>query len=115
MNNSPREIVTRRIHQSAIAGGIFAALPLPITTAGLAFIETRMVSFIARTYQAPFTPRETAAIGAGFALMGRGLKSVARGVGHRLPAPFGLLLRMGIAAGTIEGLGHGLILFYENK
>src|SRR5262245_12503533 len=112
--DAPRDAAARRVHQYAIAGGIFAALPLPITTAGLAAMETRLAVFIARTYQSPLSSKEAAAVGVGLAFMGRGLKYLARGAGRRVPAPFGLLIRVAVAAGTIEALGHGLILFYEN-
>jgi uncharacterized protein (DUF697 family) len=115
METSPRDAATRRVHQAAIAGAIFAALPLPITTAGLALIETRLAAYIAKAYQAPFSSREMAAIGAGLALGGRGLKYVARGASRRVPFPFGILIRAAIAGGTIEGLGHGLIFFYESR
>ena len=113
--DAPRDVATRRVHKYAIAGGVFAALPLPITTAGLAAMETRLAQFIARTYQSPLSSKEAAAVGVGLAFLGRGLKYLARGAGGRLPPPFGLLVRVAVAAGTIEALGHGLILFYEKS
>ena len=40
---------------------------------------------------------------------------MARGIGGRLPAPFGLITRMAVAAATIELLGHGLVMVYEAR
>jgi uncharacterized protein (DUF697 family) len=113
MDTSPREVAVRRVHQSAIVGGIFAALPLPITSAVLTAIELRLGTFIARTYKAPLTRAEAAAAGVGLSLMGRGLKRIARSASGAVPMPFGLLIRVAIAAGTIEALGQGLVLAYE--
>jgi uncharacterized protein (DUF697 family) len=113
MATPPRETAAHRIHRDAILGALFAALPLPITSAGLAAIEVRLGAFIAKTYGSPLSSLELAMGSLGLSVMGRGLKLVARGASKRLPAPFGLLTRMAIAAGTIEALGHGLVLLYE--
>lgn len=112
---TPREAAVRRIHQTAIVGAVFAAAPLPFTSSGLTAMEVRLGSFIASAYGEPLPPLQLAIGGLGLSMMGRGLKAVARGIGDRLPAPFGLVTRMVVAAGTIELLGHGLVLVYESR
>ncbi|MEJ7729995.1 MAG: hypothetical protein WKG00_12335 [Polyangiaceae bacterium] len=113
--STPREVAVRRIHHTALTGAIFAAVPLPFTTSGLSAMEVRLGAFIASSYGQPLPPLQLALGGLGLSFMGRGLKAVARGVGSRLPAPFGLVARMVVAAATIELLGHGLVLVYEAR
>ena len=113
--STPREAAIRRIHQTAIAGAVWAAVPLPFTSSGLTAVEVRLGSYIASQYGEPLPPLQLALGGLGLSMMGRGLKAVARGIGDRLPAPFGMLTRMAVAAATIEALGHGLVLVFESR
>jgi uncharacterized protein (DUF697 family) len=113
--STPREVAIRRIHQTAITGAVFAAVPLPFTSSGLTAMEVRLGSFIASSYGQPLPPLQLALGGLGLSFMGRGLKTVARGIGGRLPAPFGLITRMVVAAAAIELLGHGLVMVYEAR
>jgi hypothetical protein len=78
-------------------------------------METSLLAFVAATYKTPLSSVAIAASGVGFTLLGRSLKRFARGAGRFVPFPFGLLIRMAIAAGTIEALGQGAILYFEKR
>ena len=102
------------MHRYAAAGAAFAAIPLPVTTTGLATIETHMVGFIGSIYGDPMSGVATAATGGSLAIMGQGLKWVAlQAVGY-VPV-IGLPIRMAIAASVIEGIGHAIVQHYERK
>jgi uncharacterized protein (DUF697 family) len=102
------------VHRYAVAGAAFAAIPLPVTTAGLATIETHMLGFIGSIYGDPMSGAATAATGGTLAIVGQGLKWLAHKATNLVPAA-GIPIRMAIAAGVIEGIGYAMIQHYERK
>ena len=109
-----KEEALRWVHRYAAAGAAFAAIPLPVTTTGLATIETHMVGFIGSVYGDPMGGVATAATGGRLAIMGQGFKWVALQATGFIPV-VGLPIRMAIAASVIEGIGYGIIQHYERK
>ena len=114
MSTTCKEEALRWVHRYAAAGAAFAAIPLPVTTTGLATIETHMVGFIGSIYGDPMGGVATAATGGSLAIMGQGLKWVALQAVGFVPV-VGLPIRMAIAAGVIEGIGHAIVQHYERK
>lgn len=114
MSTTCKEEALRWVHRYAAAGAAFAAIPLPVTTTGLATIETHMVGFIASVYGDPMSGVATAATGGSLAILGQGLRWIAlQGAGF-IPV-LGLPIRMAIAASFIEGMGHTIVQHYERK
>lgn len=109
-----KEEALRWVHRYAAAGAAFAAIPLPVTTTGLATIETHMVGFIGAVYGDPMGGVATAATGGSLAIMGQGLKWAALQAATFVPV-IGLPIRMGIAASVIEAIGRAIIEHYERK
>jgi uncharacterized protein (DUF697 family) len=109
-----KEEALRWVHRYAVAGAAFAAIPLPVTTRGLATIETHMVGFIGSMYGDSMSGVATAATGGSLAIMGQGLKWLALQAKGFVPV-IDLPIRMVIAAGVIEGIGHGIVQHYERK
>lgn len=114
MTTTCKEEAHRWVHRYAVAGAAFAAIPLPVTTTGLATIETHMVGFIGSIYGDPMSGVATAATGGSFAIVGQGLKWAAMQAALLVPVA-GIPIRMSIAAGVIEGIGYGIIQHYERK
>jgi uncharacterized protein (DUF697 family) len=114
MRTTCKEEALRWVHRYAVAGAAFAAIPLPVTTTGLATIETHMIGFIGSVYGDPMSGAATAATGGSLAIAGQGLKWAALQLVGLVPVA-GIPIRMGIAAGIIEGIGHGIIQHYERK
>jgi uncharacterized protein (DUF697 family) len=114
MTTSCKDEALRWVHRYAAAGAAFAAIPLPVTTAGLATIETHMAGFIGSIYGDPMSGVATAATGGSLAIMGEGLKWVAIQATTFVPV-IGLPIRMGIAAGAIEAIGYAIVQHYERK
>lgn len=110
-----REEAQRWVHRYAAGGALFAAFPIPVSTAPLlAALETHMVGVIGGIYgDSPSAPA-TAAAGGTFAAMGTGLKYIAAEAIKLVPV-VGPAIRGVIAAGTIETIGHALIAHYERK
>lgn len=105
----------RWVHRYALGGAAFAAIPIPFSTsAGLAALETHMAAMIAEIYGDPAKSFATAAAGGVFAAFGHGLKYVACQATCLIPG-FGIPVRMVIAGGTIESLGHAIVAHYERK
>jgi len=104
----------RWVHRYAAAGAAFSAIPLPITSAGLATIETHMFAFIGEIYGDAPGAVVTAAAGGSFAIVGHGLKWLALRGSQLLPV-VGPAIKMGIAAVVIESIGHGMVQHYERK
>ena len=109
-----KEEALRWVHRYAIGGGAFAAIPLPVTSTGLATIEMHLWGFIGSLYGDPMGAVATAAAGGSFAVMGHGLKWLAMQGALVVPV-LGPFIRVGIAAGSIEVLGHAIIEHYERK
>jgi uncharacterized protein (DUF697 family) len=110
-----KEESTRWVHRYAIGGAAFAALPIPFSTsAGLAALETHMASFIAEIYGDSPSTLAAAAAGGAFSALGQGLKYIACQAACFVPV-LGIPIRMTIAGGTIESLGHAIIAHYERK
>jgi len=114
MTTTCKEESLRWVHRYAAAGAAFAAIPLPVTTTGLATIQTHMVGFIGGVYGDPLGGVATAATGGSLAIAGQGFKWVALRLAGLVPV-IGLPIRMAIAAGVIEGIGYGIIEHYERK
>ncbi len=104
----------RWVHRYAVAGATFAAVPLPVTTTGLATIETHMIGFIGTIYGDPLSGVATAATGGSLAIAGQGLKWAALQAALFVPVA-GLPIRMAIAASVIEAIGYAIIQHYERK
>lgn len=114
MSTTCKEEALRWVHRYAAAGAAFAAIPLPVTTTGLATIETHMVGFIGSVYGDPMSGVATAATGGSLAIIGQGLKWIAMQAVGLVPV-IGLPIRMAIAASVIEGIGHAIVQHYERK
>jgi uncharacterized protein (DUF697 family) len=110
-----KEEALRWVHRYAAGGAAFAAIPIPFSTsAGLAAMETHMTAFIGSIYSDPMGGPTTAAAGGTFAVMGQGLKWMATQAVGFVPL-LGPVIRMSIAAATIEGLGRAIVSHYERK
>ena len=110
-----KEEAQRWVHRFAAGGALFAAIPIPLSTAPiLAAIETHLFGVIATIYgDSPGAPA-TAAVGGTFVAAGTGLK-VAAGAATKLVPVVGPLIHGIIAAATIEAIGQGLVAHYERK
>lgn len=105
----------RWVHRYAAGGVAFAALPIPFSTStGLAALETHMAAMIAEIYGETGGTFATAAAGGAFATLGQGLKYLACRATAFVPV-LGVPIRMAIAGGTIESLGHAIVAHYERK
>jgi uncharacterized protein (DUF697 family) len=110
-----KEEALRWVHIYAAGGAAFAAIPIPFSTsAGLAALETHMTGFIGSIYGDPVGAATTAAASGTFAVMGQGLKYVATQASCFVPF-LGPVIRMGIAAVTIESIGRAIVSHYERK
>ncbi|MBK8254119.1 MAG: hypothetical protein IPK82_15815 [Polyangiaceae bacterium] len=114
MSITCRQEALRWVHRYAAAGAVFAAIPLPVTTAGLATIETHMIGFIGSIYGDPMSGTATAATGGTLAIAGQGLKWAALQLCTFVPVA-GIPIKMAISVGVIEGIGHAIIDHYERK
>ena len=111
-----KEEAQRWVHRYAIGGAVFALLPLPISTsAGLATLETHMMGMIGEIYGESVGGVATTAAGGSFAILGQGLKYVAKVATGFVPMGIGPAIRMTIAGAAIEGLGQGIIGHFERK
>lgn len=105
------------VHAYAAGGAAFAFVPIPIpgsTTAGLVALEVTMVHAISRIYGNELTAKDAAALVAGLEVAGGALKTVAREGTILVPA-VGWLIRGGIAAASIEAIGHAVIELFEKR
>ena len=114
MTTTCKEEALRWVHRYAAAGAAFAAIPLPVTSTGLATMETHMIGFIGSVYGDPMGAVATAATGGSLAIVSQGLKWLAIQGSTFIPV-VGLPIRMTIAAATIEGIGYAMIEHYERK
>jgi uncharacterized protein (DUF697 family) len=108
-----KEEALRWVHRYAVGGAAFAAIPVS-TSAGLAAIEAHMISFIGNIYGDPLGGPATAATSGMLAVGGQALKYLAMQATRLMPLA-GIPIRMGIAGGTIEALGRGIVAHYERK
>ena len=114
MNHAKRE-ARKWVHRYAAGGAALAAIPIPVShTASLAALETYMMNVIGEIYCDPPGGGFTAAAGGTFAVGGQALKQLAMTASCYVPV-LGIPIRMGIAAATIEALGHAIIAHYESK
>ncbi|MEO7094245.1 MAG: hypothetical protein ABI175_13400, partial [Polyangiales bacterium] len=105
------------VHSYAAGGAAFAFVPLPVpgsTTAGLVALEATMVHAIARIYGVDMPAKDIAALVAGLEVAGGALKIVAREACVLVPG-VGWLFRAGIAAASIEAIGHSVISMFERR
>lgn len=110
-----KEEALRWVHRYAAGGAAFAALPLPFSTsAGLATMETHLATVIAEIYGESTAGFAAVAAGGAFTVLGQGLKYVACQASCFVPV-LGIPIRMAIAGGTIESLGHGIVAHFERK
>jgi uncharacterized protein (DUF697 family) len=94
---------------------LFAALPIPVSTsAGLAALETHLLSMIGEIYGDGVNGFASATAGGTFTAAGQGLKFIAVRASFLVPG-FGIPIRMVIAGATIEALGHAVIAHFERK
>ncbi|AKT41801.1 hypothetical protein [Chondromyces crocatus] len=110
-----KEESRRWVHRYAIGGAAFAAIPLTGTTAGLATLETHMMSVIGSIYGETVGVVSTTALGGSFTILGQGLRFFTRRVGTFLPAPAGLAVRLAVAGVTVEVLGFAIVEHFERK
>lgn len=112
-----RERARTWVHGYAVGGAAFAFVPIPVpgsTTAGLVALEATMVHAIGRIYGVEMPARDVAALVAGLEVAGGALKVVAREAAILVPA-VGWLFRAGIAAASIEAIGHSVISIFERR
>lgn len=110
-----KEEAQRWVHVYAAGGAIFAAIPLPVSTAPLlATLETHMIGVISDIYGAPFSGATTAAAGGTFGVMGVGLKFAVNRAVRMLPV-VGPLIRASTAVAAIETIGHAIIAHFERR
>src|SRR5262245_21483914 len=103
-----KEEARRWVHRYAIGGAAFAAIPIPGTSAGLATLETYMMTVIGESYGASVGAVVSTAAGGSFTILGQGLKwAVRRAIGF-VPGPAGIAVRVVVAGVTIEGLGWAI-------
>lgn len=110
-----KEEAQRWIHLYAAGGAIFAAMPIPVSSAPLlATLETHMVSVISDIYGAPFSGATTAAAGGTFTVLGTGMKfAVGRAV--KLVPVVGPAIHAVAAAATIEAIGLAIVQHFERR
>jgi uncharacterized protein (DUF697 family) len=120
-NRAPGEPCRARarswVHGYAAGGAAFAFVPIPVpgsTTAGLVALEVTMVHAIGRIYGVEMPARDVAALVAGLEVAGGALKTVAREASILVPG-VGWLFRAGIAAASIEAIGHAVIAMFERR
>jgi uncharacterized protein (DUF697 family) len=110
-----KEEALRWVHRYAIGGAAFALLPLPVSTsAGLATMQTHMLTMIGEIYGDSVGAVFTTATGGSFVIMGQGLKYVATEAVRFVPV-IGPAIRSTIAGVTIVALGRGIIGHFERK
>jgi uncharacterized protein (DUF697 family) len=110
-----REEATAWVHRYAIGGAVFAALPLPFTTAGLIGLEVHMMSTLDEVYGGPLKGVTTSAVKGALALVGPAVKLAARKATSSAPKAVAPLVRAAVAAAIIEALGHATIFYLERK
>ena len=112
-----RERARAWVHSYAAGGAAFAFVPIPVpgsTTAGLVALEATMVHAIGRIYGVDMPAKDVAALVAGLEVAGGALKTVAREAAILVPG-VGWLFRAGIAAASIEAIGHSVIAMFERR
>jgi len=110
-----KEESLRWVHRYALGGVALAAVPIPVSTSNsLAALETYMMKVIGDIYGDTPSGTAVAAAGGSFALGGMALKQLALQATYAVPL-LGIPIRMAIAGGTIEALGHAIIGHYERK
>jgi uncharacterized protein (DUF697 family) len=104
----------RWVHRYAAGGSAFTLVPLPVTSASLTTLEMHMVAVIGTIYGESLSNTSVAAAGNTFAVLGQGLKWLAVR-GAQFAPRLGPVLRVVIAAASIEGIGHAIIQHFERK
>lgn len=104
------------VHRYAIGSAVFAALPLPFSSAGLIAIQTRMLTTIDEVYGEKAGGAAINLLQKGaLTLLGRALKKTSERLTAATPAPARPLIRMAIAGATTEAVGLGFILLHERQ
>lgn len=103
------------VHKYAVAGTIWALLPVPMaTSAGLALLETHLIYWIARIYGESPTRSDVLMTAAGLELASVALKTVAM-EGAALVPGVGLGVKATIAGTIVEAIGQTIVRHYEAK
>src|SRR5208283_500610 len=110
-----RERARRLVHRYAVAGTVWALLPIPMaTSAGLALLETHLIYWVARIYGEQPSHADILVTAAGLELASVALKTVAI-EGAMLMPGVGLGIKASIAGSVVEALGHAVVSHYEGK
>ena len=110
-----REEATRWVHRYALGGAALAAIPIPVSTSmGLAALETHMYTLIGGIYGDPPSGSATIATSGVIGAGGQVLKFAVMQASLFVPL-LGIPIRVGVAGGTIEAMGHTIISRYERK
>ncbi len=110
-----RERARRLVHRYAVAGTVWALIPVPMaTSAGLALLETHLIYWVARIYGEHPTRSDVVMTAAGLELASVALKAVALEGAALVPA-VGLGIKAGIAGSVVEAIGHVIVQHYEAK
>lgn len=104
------------VHRYAIGGAVVAALPLPLSSAGLLAVQTRMLSTIDEVYGEKAGGGLMGLVQKGaITLLGRVIKRSSEQLTAAAPAMAKPLIRAVIAGATTEALGLGFILLHERR
>ncbi len=110
-----RQEASRWVHRYALGGAALAALPIPVSTSmGLAALETHMYTVIGGIYGDPPSGAATIATSSMIGAGGQVLKYAVMQATLLIPV-LGIPIRVGVAGGTIEAMGHAIISRYERK
>ena len=111
-----KEEAMQWVHRYAIGSAVFAALPLPFSSAGLIAIQTRMLTTIDEVYGEKAGGAAVGLLQKGaLTLLGRVLKKTSERLTAATPAPARPLIKMAIAGATTEAVGLGFILLHERQ
>jgi uncharacterized protein (DUF697 family) len=113
MSTCKREAL-RWVHRYAAGGSAFTLVPLPITSASLTTLEMHMFAVIGSIYGETVSNVHVAAAGNVFSVAGMGLKWLALRGTQLLPR-WGAVLRVALAAATIESIGFAIVRHFEDK
>ena len=111
-----KEQAMQWVHRYAVGGAVFAAIPLPFSSAGLLAIQTHMLSTIDEVYGGKAGgPVMGIVTKGGLALLSRVMKRTSKRAAEAVPRAARPLVRAAIAGATTEAFGLGLILLHERR
>ncbi|MCK6591734.1 MAG: hypothetical protein HUU21_13330 [Polyangiaceae bacterium] len=104
------------VHRYAIGGAVVAALPMPLSSAGLLAVQTRMLATIDEVYGEKAGGGVMGLVQKGaIALLGRVVRRGTERMTAAAPAPARPIIRAAVAGITTEALGLGFILVHERR